>query len=363
MSAYIASAERWYIAGKSCADVAVCTLSGQASGKSGCGCRASSSIRLSSSSRLHGSRRRCSSTRVEAAPSSTSAVVSIPSTAASTAAPNRPAEVVPGVEAVPARLPVAEPEVPGRDVAAAALQEDALDAGQPGLDGLAERPREVRVPEQRLAADHGRMAGEARDDRERAPVLGVDPKHRHAVVDGALPTHAVDADAGRAAAAPADARRLPRAPGRVDGSGEQVRQALDVRRERSGVGQPRHGRAARHARRAVVVRRVDEHGLGRDPGQPLHALADRRGHVRAGEHEVARDDRDRGAPVVEDERLGDHRLADAVGQAGAGRPAAVGQAAGRGDVGARDACLQCAHGRSFLTGGRPARRRPPAAAS
>ena len=167
---------------------------------------------------------------------------------------------------------------------------------------------------------------------------------------------------GRAAGAPADARRPPPAPGRVDGSREQIGQRLHPGRERAGVGEPGDRRAARDARRAVVVRGVHEHRLGRDPGQPLHALAHGRRHVRAGEDEVDGDDRDRRAAVVEDERLPDHRLVDALGEAAAGRPAAVRQAAGRGDVDTRDAGGQ-AHGRSFLTVGRPVRRTPRAAAS
>ena len=99
----------------------------------------------------------------------------------------------------------------------------------------------------------------------------------------------------------------------------------------------------------MVVRRVHEHGFGRDAGQPLHALAHRGGHVRTGEDEVAGDDRDRVPAVVEDESLGDHRVVDALGEARPGRPAAVRQAAGRGDVGARDAGGELAHGPSFLT--------------
>ena len=171
------------------------------------------------------------------------------------------------------------------------------------------------------------MAGEARDDGERITVLRVDPQHRHAVVHRPLAAHPVDADPGRATGAPADARRPPPAPGRVDGPGEQVGQSVDPRRERAGVGEPGDGGAARDARRAVVVRGVHEHGLGRDPGQLLHALAHGGGHVRAGEDEVERDDRDRVAAVVEDERLRDHRLADALGEARSGPTSS--RAAGR----------------------------------
>ncbi len=276
---------------------------------------------------------------------------------------DRAAELVPSLVAVPARLAVSEPVVPTRDVAAAALEEDALDTRPAGLDGLAERTRKVRVPEQRLAAEQRGMAGEARDQGDRLTILRVDPEHRHAVVHRPLAAHPVDADPGRAAAAPAHARRPASAPGRVDGPREQVGQDVDVRSEGPGVGEAGDGGAAGDARRTVVVGSVHEHRLGRDSRQPLHTLADCGGHVRAGKHEVDGDDRDRRATVVQDERLRDHRVVDALGEAGTSRPAAVGKAAGRGDVGARDAGGQLAHGRSFLTVGRPARRRPPAAAS
>ena len=169
MSAYIASAERWYRAGKSCAEVAVWTLSGHASGNSGSGSCDELAIRPSSSSTSHGIRRRRSSTQVEAAPSSRvgrrlDSVQRLEHRLA-----DRLAELVAALEAVPARLAVAEPVVPGGDVAGAALEEDALDSRHAGLDRLAQRAGEVRVPEQRLAADQRRMAREARDDGDRLP--------------------------------------------------------------------------------------------------------------------------------------------------------------------------------------------------
>ena len=324
------------------------TLSGHASGNSGSGSFESASILPSSSSTLHGIRRRRSSTHVDAA-----AELGVGRRLDSVQglehrlADGLP-ELVAALEAVPAGLEVAEPVVPGGDVARAALEEDALGARHAGLDRLAQRAGEVGVPEQALAADQRRVAGEARDDGDRRSVLAVDPQHRHGVVDRSLALHPVDADPRRAAGAPADARRLPASPGGVDGAGEQVGQRLHPGRERAGVGEPGDGRAARDARRAVVVRGVHEHGLGRDPGQLLHALAHGGGHVRAGEDEVGGDDRDLRAPVVEDERLPDHRLADSLGEAGAGRPAAVRQAGGRGDVDTGDAGGQIAHGRSFL---------------
>ena len=221
--------------------------------------------------------------------------------------------------------------------------------GTAGLDGLAERAREVRVPEQGLAADQRRMAGEARDDGDRPTVLRVDPQHRHAVVHRPLAADPVDADPGRAAGSPADARRLAvraRPRRRLRRAG---RAAPPPRGERAGVGEPGDRGAARDARRAVVVRGVDEHRLGRDPGQLLHALAHRGRHVRAGEDEVDGDDRDRRAAVVEDERLRDHRLVDSLGEAVAGRPAAVRQAAGRRDVDTGDAGCK-SHSSSFPVG-------------
>ncbi len=339
------------------------TSSPHASGYSGSGSFASSAIRLSSSSTSHGIRRRLSSTLVEARPELRLGGRLDALQRLERGRADRPAELVPALEAVPARLAVPEPVVPARDVAAAALEEDALCSRHSGLDGLAERPREVRVPEQRLASDQRGVAREARDDGDRAAVLRVDPEDRHAVVHRPLTADPVDADPGSAAAAPADACRPPPAPRRVDGTREHVRQRLDVRGERSGIGEPGDGGAARDARRAVVVRSVHEHRLGRDPGQLLHALAHGGRHVRAGEDEVDGDDRDRGAAVVEDERLRDHRVVDPLGEARTGRPAAVRKATRGSDVGACDAGGEVAHERSFLTRGRPARRTPLDAAS
>ena len=59
-----------------------------------------------------------------------------------------------------------------------------------------------------------------------SPSSRVHAKHRHAVVHRPLAPDPVDADPGRATGSPADARRLPAAPGRVDGSREQVGQRL-----------------------------------------------------------------------------------------------------------------------------------------
>src|SRR5258708_4732364 len=71
-----------------------------------------------------------------------------------------------------------EAEVEGRDVACAALQEEALGARKRTLDGSAQRAREVRVPGHRLAADRDRMAREGDDEGERATGRRVDPQHR-----------------------------------------------------------------------------------------------------------------------------------------------------------------------------------------
>ena len=79
--------------------------------------------------------------------------------------------------------------------------------------------------------------------------------------------------------------------------------------------------------RAVVVRRVDEHRVRRDPGQRLHALAHGGRHVGAREDEVGGDDRDRRPPVVEHERLREQRIVHALGKAGTERTAAVREAA------------------------------------
>jgi hypothetical protein len=230
------------------------------------------------------------------------------------------------LEAVAACLAVPEPVVPRGDVAGAALEEDALDPGHGGLDRVAQRAGEVRVPQQRFATDQRRMTGEAHDDGERLPVLAVEAKHGHGVVHRALASDPVDTDPRRAAGSPADAGRLPPAPGGVDGPGEQVGQGLQPGCEGAGVCESRDGRAARDARGAVVVRGVHEHGLGRDPRQSLHPFADGGGHVRTGEDKIDCDDRDRRISVVEHERLPDQRLADPRCEAGARSPTAVREA-------------------------------------
>jgi hypothetical protein len=75
----------------------------------------------------------------------------------------------------------------------------------------------------------------------------------------------------------------------------------------------------------VVVPRVDEDRLGWDPGQLAHATTHLGGHVRSGEDEVAGDDREERAPIVEHERLAEHRVVDALRETGPGGPAPVGQ--------------------------------------
>ncbi len=177
---------------------------------------------------------------------------------------DRLTELVATLVRVAARLAVSEPVVPGSDVAAAGLHEQALGSGQPALDGDAQRPGELGVPLEDLAAHQRRMAGEARHDGDRRAVVAVDEEDGHAVVHGPLATHAVDGDAGRRADARADAGRPAMAPGRVDGACEQVGKSVRVAFERGHVREAADRRAPRDARCAVVVRRVDEHGLRSD---------------------------------------------------------------------------------------------------
>ena len=145
---------------------------------------------------------------------------------------------------------------------------------------------------------------------------------------------------------PAGSGRPPVPPGRVDGTRQLLLHELDVALERGGICEAGHRRAARDARRAVVVRRVHEHGLGRDPGQLLHAPTHALRQVGAGEDEVDGDERERRVAVVEDERLAEHRLVDPRGEGAARRPAARGQPAGRGDVHPRDPGGETAHRRA-----------------
>ncbi len=256
---------------------------------------------------------------------------------------NRLPELVAPLEGVARRFPVAEPVVPAGDVATAAGEEEAFRARARPFDGVAQRAGEVRVPEERVTAHQRRVTGEARHHRERRAVGTVDRKHADRGVDGAFRHDPVDGDSRRRAGACTDARRFTRAPGGVDDSGDRLRQKLDVVGERRRVLEPDDAAAAREARRAVVVRRVDEHRVRRNPGQLLHPRAHRGGQVGAGEDEVDRHDRDRGGAVVENERLGAQRVVDAFCEPGAGCPAAVGQAAGRRDVGACHAGLEVVH--------------------
>ena len=190
------------------------------------------------------------------------------------------------------------------------------------------------------------MAREARDDGDRVTVLRVDPQHRHAVVHRPLAADPVDADPGRAAGSRADARRPPPAPGRVDGPGEQV-----------GQRRPPTGRTTPVSASPATV----------EPRETLGALwlcaaftSTASGGIPVSFCTRSRTAAVMSAPaktrstatiaiglaaVVEDERLRDHRLVDSLGEAVAGRPAAVRQAAGRGDVDTGDAGGQIAHGR------------------
>ena len=221
---------------------------------------------------------RAASTLLRAAPRRSARSCAWTSTAADG---DRTAELVPPLVRVRARVTVPEPVVPARDVPGAAREEEALRPRDRLLDRDPERPGEVGVPEERLAAHQGRVTGERRDDRERTAVGGVDAQHRDAVVDRPLAADAVHRDAGRVAAAPADAGGHTSAPGGVHRAREPLREPLGVAREHRGVDQPGDRRAAREARRAVVVARVDEDGLGRDPGEPPHEPPHVCGEVRA----------------------------------------------------------------------------------
>ena len=98
-------------------------------------------------------------------------------------------------------------------------------------------------------------------------VRAVDADHRDRVVDRLLVLDAVAREPGRVADGRADARRLEPLVRRVDGARELVAEQLRVALEGGDVGQAADRRAAREARRAVVVARVHRDGLGRDAGQ------------------------------------------------------------------------------------------------
>ena len=191
------------------------------------------------------------------------------------------AEAVAGLVAVRARLVVAEPPVERREVARAALQEDALDAGDRGLDRLAQRADVLGVPEDRRAADGDRVHGEADDGGERRAARAVDADHRDRVVDGALALDAVAGEAGRAADGGADARRLEPAPGGVDGAGELVAEQRRVALEGGDVGQAADRRAARRGSGALWLwLACTETALAGMPVERGDALAHRRWRAR-----------------------------------------------------------------------------------
>ena len=164
---------------------------------------------------------------------------------------DRLAELVPALEAVPARLAVAEPVVPARRCRRRS-------PGGRCTRLPARRPRPSRgagpgspcsrAASRRRSASDGRRSSRRR--RSGSPSSRVHPKHRHAVVHRPLAADPVDADPGRAAGSPADARRPPPAPGRVDGSREQVGQRLHPRCERRRCRRARRpsSRARRSAR-------------------------------------------------------------------------------------------------------------------
>ena len=199
---------------------------------------------------------------------------------------DRRSQLVPSGVRVARRLPVPEPVVPAGDVAAAPREKEALRAGARPADGLAQRAGEVGVPEQRVAAHQRGVAGEADDDGERRPVGTVDRDHADRVVHRPLRDDPVDGDPRCAAGPEADACGRQRAGGGVDDAGDRLRQELGVAGEGRRVAQPGDAAATGEARRAVVVARVDEHGLRRDAGQRRDALAHGGREVGAGEDEV-----------------------------------------------------------------------------
>ena len=241
------------------------------------------------------------------------------------------AHPVAGREAVGHRRLVAEPEVQRGEVARARLEEEALG----GRDGLAERlaqgVREVGVPAQGLAAEAGAVAGERHDHRERPP-RAVHPQHGHRVVHGPLRVDAVDRDPGRPPDPAPDRHRLEARARPVDGArdplGERGRVALVAAHRDQGP----DAAGIREDRRAVVVGGVEEDGLRGDAGQLVGALAGGGGELARDREEVGRDDGDPARAVVEDEGLGQERLRDRVGPAGAEPPGARLQAERRGDV-------------------------------
>ena len=261
---------------------------------------------------------------------------------------DRRSQLVPTGVRVTRCLPVPEPVVPAGDIAAAPREEEALRAGARPFDRLAQRAGEVGVPEQRLPAHQRGVAGEADDDCERRPVGTVDRDDADRVVHRPLGDDPVDGDPRCAAGPEADACGCQRAEGGVDDAGDRLRQELGVAGEPGRVAQPGDAAAAGEARRAVVVARVDEHGLRRDAREGRDALAHGGRQVGAGEDEVHRDDRERRGAVVDHQRLSDERVVDALREAGAESPAAVRQAARRSDVGARDARPEFGHWLPFL---------------
>ena len=165
---------------------------------------------------------------------------------------DRVGEVVPRLEGMEPRRLVAEPEVPRRDVAGRALQEQAVRDAELRAEPAPERAGVVGVPQARLTADRHRVAGEAHGDGDGLAVAVLDPEHPDRVVDRLRPVDAVDADAVDPAGAEADPRRLQAPVGAVDSAGDP----------------------ARH-RKGVLVECVAGEGLLADPGRCSGARHDR----------------------------------------------------------------------------------------
>ena len=106
-----------------------------------------------------------------------------------------------------------------------------------------------------------------RPPRAAMPSCAVDADHADRVVDRPLVARAVDAEAGRVADRGARARGLHALPRGVDRARRLVGEHRGVALERRARPAAGDARAAREARRAVVVARVHRDRLGRDAGQ------------------------------------------------------------------------------------------------
>ena len=178
---------------------------------------------------------------VDAAARVASAVVVDPGQGREHRGGDRLAELVAALVGVEPRLVVPEPVVPAGDVAAARLRgRGPRLPGTPRSTASRSGPGNSAFQSQDLAAHQRRMAGEAGDDRDRRPVLAVDPRAparcRRPAARGATRLTVMP---GRAADARADAGR------RGDGARPSRR-----RRRADRAGSPRSGANAGTSREA-----------------------------------------------------------------------------------------------------------------